>query len=110
VGNTRRQFDPEFRAGAVRIVAETGKPVAQVARELGISPYTLHNWVQVDRRQAEQSQGGVTESEREELARLRAEKACWAKEKTELEMERDDDAPMFVKPLLVRCAGSPAAR
>jgi transposase len=31
----------------------------------------------------------VTESEREELARLRAEKARWAKEKTELEMERD---------------------
>jgi transposase len=88
VGNTRRQFDPEFRAGAVRIVTETGKPVAQVARDLGISPYTLHNWVQADRRQT-QAQGPVTDSEREELARLRAEKARWAKEKAELEMERD---------------------
>ena len=88
MGNTRRQFDPEFRAGAVRIVTETDKPIAQVARDLGISPYTLHNWVQADRRQS-QPQGAVTESEREELARLRAEKAQWAKEKTELEMERD---------------------
>jgi len=88
VGNIRRQFDPEFRAGAVRIVTETDKPVAQVARDLGISPYTLHNWVQADRRQA-QAQGPVAESEREELARLRAEKAHWAKEKAELEMERD---------------------
>jgi transposase len=88
VGNTRRQFDPEFRAGAVRIVTETDKPVAQVARDLGISPYTLHNWVQADRRQT-QAQGPVTESEREELARPRAEKARWTKEKTELEMERD---------------------
>jgi transposase len=88
VGNTRRQFDAEFRAGAVRIVTETDKPVAQVARDLGISPYTLHNWVQAARRQT-QPQGAVTESEREELARLRAEKARWAKEKTELEMERD---------------------
>lgn len=35
---TRRRFDPEFRAGAVRIVKGTGKPVAQVARDLGISP------------------------------------------------------------------------
>ena len=52
MGNTRRQFDPEFRAGAVRIVTETDKPVAQVARDLGISPYTLHNWVQVDQPQA----------------------------------------------------------
>lgn len=44
MGEKRRRFDPEFRAGAVRIVAETGKPVAQVARDLGISAHTLHNW------------------------------------------------------------------
>ena len=34
----RRSFDREFRDGAVRIVRETGKPVAQVARELARSP------------------------------------------------------------------------
>ena len=72
----------------MRIVTETDKSVAQVARDLGISPYTLHNWVQADRRQTEQT-GPVTEDEREELARLRAEKARWAKDKAELEMERD---------------------
>lgn len=48
-GVTRRRFDPEFPAGAVRTVKEIGKPVAQVARDLGISPYTLHNWVHMDR-------------------------------------------------------------
>ena len=31
----RRRYDPEFKSGAVRIVLETGKPIAQVARDLG---------------------------------------------------------------------------
>ncbi|MET8331087.1 transposase [Streptomyces sp. NPDC005181] len=41
----RRRFDAEFREGAVRIVAETGKPVAQVAQDLGINETTLASWV-----------------------------------------------------------------
>ncbi|RFS85948.1 transposase [Actinomadura spongiicola] len=86
-GDKKRQFDPGFRAGAVWIVKETGKPVAQVARDLGISRYTLQNWVKNDRGQA---QGGeLGESERQELARLRAERAAWERERAELEMERD---------------------
>ena len=32
-----RKFDQDFRVGAVRLVFETGKPIAQVARELGIN-------------------------------------------------------------------------
>ncbi len=36
----RRSFDQEFRAGAVRIVAETGKPIVAVARELVTSGST----------------------------------------------------------------------
>ncbi|MFF1736881.1 transposase [Streptomyces sp. NPDC058247] len=41
----RRRFDAEFREGAVRIVAETGRPVTEVARELGINEGTLHTWI-----------------------------------------------------------------
>ena len=33
----RRKFDADFKEGAVRLVRETGKPIAQVARELGSS-------------------------------------------------------------------------
>ena len=34
MAETRRKFDADFREGAVRLVRETGKPIAQVARDL----------------------------------------------------------------------------
>ena len=33
----RRRFSPQFKAEAVQMVLETGKPVAEVARDLGIN-------------------------------------------------------------------------
>ena len=37
----RKKYDREFREGAVRIVEETGKPIAQIARDLGLSVHTV---------------------------------------------------------------------
>jgi transposase len=82
MAETRRQFDPQFRAGAVRIVRETGKPIVEVARDLGINPGTLVNWVKRDREASKPADARLAESEREELLRLRREVA-------ELAMERD---------------------
>jgi transposase len=45
----RRRYDPEFREGAVTIVRETGRPIVEVARDLGIGAATLGNWVKKDR-------------------------------------------------------------
>jgi transposase len=72
---TRRRFDQDFRDGAVRLVRETGKPIAQVARDLGIKDGTLANWVAVDRHRRENGAAGLGEDERAELARLRRENA-----------------------------------
>ena len=66
---TRRQYDPEFKAGAVRVVQETRRSVAEVARELGIGAGTLGNWVRKDR--AERSGERLDGDERAELVRLR---------------------------------------
>jgi transposase-like protein len=49
MAETRRKFEQDFKEGAVRLVRETGKPIAQVARELGIHDGTLGNWVNADR-------------------------------------------------------------
>jgi transposase len=78
----RRRFDREFKEGAVRIVRESERPIAQVARELGINEGTLGNWVGQDRRARERGDGGLSEGERAELVRLRRENA-------ELAMQRD---------------------
>jgi transposase len=51
MAETRRKFDQDFKQGAVRIVREIGKPIAQVARELGVNEGTLGNWCAQDRRQ-----------------------------------------------------------
>ena len=76
MAETRRKFEQDFKEGAVRLVRETGKPIAQVARDLGIHDGTLGNWVNADRhRRGEDCSGGLGEDERAELVRLRRENA-----------------------------------
>jgi transposase len=77
-----RRYDPDFRQGAVRLVFETGKPIAQVARELDVNEGTLGNWVARERRERGEGTAALSEPERAELARLR-------KENAELRMQRD---------------------
>src|SRR5919197_1021454 len=45
----RRQFTAEFKRDAVELVRTTGRPIAEIARELGIYDSTLGNWVKQDR-------------------------------------------------------------
>lgn len=49
---TRRQYPEEFKQEAVRLVRDSPRPVAQVARDLGISESLLYRW-RTQHRQAE---------------------------------------------------------
>ena len=84
MGESRRKFDRDFREGAVRLVRETGKPIAQVARDLGINEGTLGNWVGADRRRRDGGDGQLSEDERAELAMerdvLKRSVALWVKD------------------------------
>ncbi len=71
MAGTRGKFDQDFKEGAVRLVRETGKPVAQVARELGVNEGTLGSWVALGRQRRETGSGALGAGGRAELARLR---------------------------------------
>jgi transposase len=68
----RRSFPPEFKQEAVRLSLESGRPISQVARELGVRPDQLRHWKQ------ELTRGGEVgppagEAPEQELRRLRRE-------------------------------------
>jgi transposase len=79
---TRRQFADAFKSEAVRLTRESGRPVAQVARELGISDNVLYRW-RTEQRQVE-SQGRTRQAaraEQDELTRLKRENEMLRKER-----------------------------
>jgi len=70
----RRAFTEEFKAETVRLIRESGKPIAVVARELGLTESAVRVWVrQAGIDAGHGPAGALTSEEREELGRLRRE-------------------------------------
>ena len=64
----RKQFTKEFKEGAVRLVTEQGRTIADAAQSLGISPWTMSRWVKAARSEgsdAFRGQGQRTPQEQE---------------------------------------------
>ncbi|MGH3118038.1 MAG: transposase [Gaiellales bacterium] len=67
-----KRYSAEFKRDAVALVRSSGRTVTAVARELGVSPEGLRNWVrQDDTDRGEGPAGALTSAEKEELRRLR---------------------------------------
>ncbi len=68
-----RSFSPEFREEAARMVVETSRPIADVARELGVSETSLGNWVRAYREKHAEDEPPLQLSERARLRELERE-------------------------------------
>ena len=77
-----RKFTPEFREEAARMVVETSRPIADVARELGINETSLGNWVRAYREKHAGDEPPLQLSERARLRELE-------RENRELRMKND---------------------
>jgi transposase len=78
----RKQYTPAYRHEAARLVIDTGRPIVQVAREIGVGEALLGRWVAQERARTDHPPGVVDADERAELERLRVENA-------ELRMDRE---------------------
>lgn len=79
---SRRSFTPEFKDEAVKMVIETSRPVAEVAREIHVNEGTLGSWVNRYRAEHADDEPPLTLSERARLRELE-------KEVRELRMKAD---------------------
>src|SRR5665811_1408785 len=71
MGSQRREFSPEYKDEAVKLVVDTGRPVARVARELGLKEQTLGRWVNLFKARQGAGDESLSVSERAELVQLR---------------------------------------
>ncbi len=69
----KKNYSPEFREEAVKMVIETSQPIAKVARELGIVEGTLGNWVNTYRREHVGEEPPLSLNERARLRELERE-------------------------------------
>ena len=73
MASTSRRYSSEMRERAVRLVLESGRPIAVVAADLGVGTESLRTWVRRARADGGAAGAGFTSSERDELAGLRCE-------------------------------------
>nr|WP_157635546.1 IS3 family transposase [Tetrasphaera japonica] len=82
MGAKRKSYTPKYRQEAARLVIDTGRTIAQVAREIGVGEQLLGRWVAIERSRMVDPPAALDVDERAELERLRGENA-------ELRMDRE---------------------
>lgn len=73
MGQARKKYTQGYKDEAVELVVGSGRPVAQVARDLGINEGTLGNWLNTARRSGKMKEKPLDGAGREELRSLQDE-------------------------------------
>jgi len=82
VGQARKKYTQEYKDEAVELVVSSGRPVAEIARDLGINEATLGNWVNKAKQAGKVKDKPLETDERARLKELE-------EEVRRLRMERD---------------------
>ncbi|MDR7598265.1 MAG: transposase [Armatimonadota bacterium] len=86
---SRPPYPREFREEGVRLSRTSGRPMAQIARELGVAWGTLSAWVEQAELDAGLRGDRLVTAEREELRRLRREVRILREEREILKAPRE---------------------
>jgi transposase len=68
-----KTYTPEFREEAARMVVDTSRPIADIAREINVSETSLGNWVRAYREKHAEDEPPLELSERARLRELERE-------------------------------------
>ena len=82
MGQARKKYTQEYKDEAVELVVSSGRPVAEIARDLGINEATLGNWVNKAKQAGKVQEKPLDTDERARLRELE-------EENRRLKMERD---------------------
>lgn len=82
MGAKRKSCTPKYRREAAHLVIDTGRTIAEVARDIGVGEALLGRWVAIERSRMDDPPEAMDADERAELERLRRENA-------ELRMDRE---------------------
>ena len=82
MGQARKKYTQEYKDEAVELVVGSGRPIAEIARDLGINEGTLGNWVMAAKKSGKLKEKPLDVSERARIRELE-------EENRRLKMERD---------------------
>ena len=104
------KYPPEFRERAVRIARESDRPIAAVARDLGMHHETLRVWVRQDEADDGSRSDRLTTAQREELSALRRENRDLRRSNEILKAARVSSTGQRNNILKLRCRGPKVQR